>query len=66
MAETSTGDLIGLAADIVSAYVTKNAVPAGELPALIATVHTSLQNVSNPAQPKAAEKPTPAVPSRSR
>ncbi len=53
---------IELAADIVSAYVTKNSVPQSELPALIASVHGALQNVANPASQQAAEKPTPAVP----
>src|SRR3712207_4228962 len=55
-------DFIGLAADIVSAYVTKNSVPAADLPALIGTVHSALQTVANPAPAQAAEKPTPAVP----
>ncbi|HEX2556424.1 MAG TPA: MucR family transcriptional regulator [Microvirga sp.] len=58
----STPNFVELAANIVSAYVTKNAVPVGELPALIASVHGALQNVASPAQPQAAEKPTPAVP----
>ena len=62
MAETSGNDLVGLAADIVSAYVANNSVPSTELPSLIATIHSTLQDVSNPTQPKAAEKPTPAVP----
>ncbi len=53
---------VSLAADIVSAYVTKNAVTTAELPALIASVHGALRNVSGPAQAQAAEKPTPAVP----
>jgi predicted transcriptional regulator len=62
MSEISTNNLVGLAADIVSAYVTNNSVPAADLPSLIATVHSSLRNVSNPAPAQATEKPTPAVP----
>jgi predicted transcriptional regulator len=58
----SSSNHIGLAADIVSAFVSNNSVPANELPALIASVHGALQNVANPAQTKAEEKPTPAVP----
>ncbi len=58
----SKPNFVELAADIVSAYVTKNAVPQSELPALIASVHGALQNVANPA-PAATEKEyTPAVP----
>ncbi len=53
---------IELAADIVSAFVSKNAVPVAELPALIANVHGALRSVGSPA-PKVEEiKLTPAVP----
>jgi predicted transcriptional regulator len=52
---------IELAADIVSAFVSNNSVPAADLPALIGSVHAALQNVSNPVR---QETPTfePAVP----
>jgi len=43
--EGGTG-LIGLAADIVSAYVTHNSLPAGELTNLIGTVHTALNTLA--------------------
>jgi predicted transcriptional regulator len=59
---TPTSNYIDLAADIVSAFVSNNSVPASELPALIASIHGALQNVANPVQAKAEEKPTPAVP----
>jgi predicted transcriptional regulator len=59
---TPTSNYIDLAADIVSAFVSNNSVPAAELPALIANVHGALQNVSNPAPQQTTEKPTPAVP----
>ncbi len=59
---TSPANYIELAADIVSAFVSNNSVPANELPALISSVHEALQNVTKPAQTQAAEKPTPAVP----
>lgn len=43
MSDQSAGaDLIDLAADIVSAYVSNNTVPASDLPALIAEVHRAL------------------------
>lgn len=50
------------AADIVSAYVSNNSVPIGELPVLLAGVHAALAKLVAPA-PTAAEapdKPTPA------
>jgi predicted transcriptional regulator len=42
--QTDGQDLIDLAADIVSAYVSNNTVPVSELPALIADVHRALNN----------------------
>jgi predicted transcriptional regulator len=43
--EGGTG-LIGLAADIVSAYVTHNSLPAGDLTGLINTVHSALNGIA--------------------
>jgi predicted transcriptional regulator len=57
-----SSDYIELAADIVAAFVSNNSVPMGELPALIASVHGALQNVTQPALAQTPEKPTPAVP----
>ncbi|MER8571371.1 MucR family transcriptional regulator [Mesorhizobium sp. M1409] len=53
-------NLIELTADIVSAYVSNNPVPAASLPELIHSVNLSLSKVGQPAEP---EKPvlTPAV-----
>ncbi len=42
-------DLVDMAADIVSAYVSANQVPPQELPALIRTVYSALQEVSGTA-----------------
>ncbi|GJD66933.1 MucR family transcriptional regulator [Methylobacterium frigidaeris] len=42
-------EFIDLAADIVSAYVSKNNVPIAELPSLIASVHASLSTLGQPA-----------------
>ncbi|AWN52177.1 MucR family transcriptional regulator [Methylobacterium sp. 17Sr1-1] len=54
-------DLIGLAADIVGAYVTRNNVPASELPGLIASVHASLSSLGQPvAAPEEDHKVTAA------
>jgi predicted transcriptional regulator len=45
MAEGSgaTSNVVGLSADIVAAYVTKNHIQKDELPALIATVHEAVR-----------------------
>ncbi|WP_018261320.1 MucR family transcriptional regulator [Methylobacterium sp. WSM2598] len=45
-------------ADLVCAYVTKNPIPAAELPALIARVHDSLIALDAPPAPE----PAPLVP----
>ncbi|TNC08782.1 MucR family transcriptional regulator [Methylobacterium terricola] len=42
-------EFIDLAADIVSAYVSKNNVPITELPSLIASVHAALSGLGQPA-----------------
>jgi predicted transcriptional regulator len=56
-------DFIGLAADIVGAYVTKNNVTTSELPGLIAATHAALVKLNAPPAP-AIEKPTPPIPIR--
>ena len=48
-------------ADIVTAFVTKNSVPAAELPHLIQAVHTALARLGQGAEEPAAEAKTPAV-----
>ena len=59
-------DVVELAGDIVSAYVSNNSVPATELPALLASVHAALAGLASGIQPATAEpaveveKPTPA------
>ena len=54
-------DVLGLTAQIVSAYLSKNAVSGDELPALIRDVHKTLSGVgAEPAEP--AEAAPPAVP----
>ncbi len=42
-----TEKLIELAADIVSAYVSKNSVPLAELPNVINSVHTTLNQIAS-------------------
>jgi predicted transcriptional regulator len=58
-------DQIELAAEIVSAFVSNNSVPVGDLAALIQSVHASLGKLSNPGTPEPVEQPKqPAVPIR--
>jgi predicted transcriptional regulator len=53
---------VDLAAGIVSAFVTKTAVPPADLPALIASVHGALSNAATGKTEKPQEKLRPAVP----
>ena len=56
----ANNNVLGLTAQIVSAHVSNNAVPADALPALIQQVYKSLSEVgSTPAEP---DRPQPAVP----
>lgn len=61
------GALTGQAARIVAAYVSHNAVPAADLPQLIASVHGALSRLGDApaaAQEAPAEQKAPAVPIR--
>ncbi len=52
-------------ADIVAAYVSRNSVPVGDLPALIRSVHDTLSGLGTaPAAEAPAPKREPAVPIR--
>ena len=61
MTEAASSNYIELASEIVSAYVSNNSVPAGELPALISEIHLALAKVGNGAAETPAEAPKPAV-----
>ncbi|RBP11160.1 MucR family transcriptional regulator [Roseiarcus fermentans] len=53
----SGSNLVELAARVVSAFVSYNSLPVGELPALIATVHESVKRCADGTGPEmAAEK----------
>ncbi|KAF2991966.1 MucR family transcriptional regulator [Methylocystis sp. MJC1] len=52
---------IELAADIVSAYVSNNSVPAADLPQLISEVYNALLRVGSNVAPAPAEPPKPAI-----
>ncbi|WP_292276970.1 MucR family transcriptional regulator [Mesorhizobium sp.] len=55
--EAQNLDLIGLTADVVSAYVSKNAVPPAGLPDLIASVHSSLMGIGQPSSALPNQEP---------
>src|SRR3954466_989003 len=61
--QPNTPNYIQLAADLVSAFVSKNSVPAAELPALIGSVHQALTQVANGSTQRPTEEPkkAPAV-----
>ncbi|TNC08777.1 MucR family transcriptional regulator [Methylobacterium terricola] len=59
-----TNQMIDLAAAIIGAYVSRNNVPASELPSLITATHAALVKLGQPAGPVEAEKPTPPIPIR--
>jgi predicted transcriptional regulator len=65
MTEASNSiNFIELAADIVSAYVSNNSVPASDLPTLIHDVHNALLRVTQGVAPVTSEAPRPAVPAK--
>lgn len=62
MTDTAGKNLIDLTSTIVSAYVSNNPTPAGELPALINQIHAALVRLSTGKTEAAPEPPAkPAV-----
>src|SRR5262249_1326931 len=61
MNDKSSNSYIELTADIVSAYVSNNTVPAGDISALISQVHSPLLRVSNGQGEVVSETVKPAV-----
>ncbi|GHE67516.1 MucR family transcriptional regulator [Camelimonas fluminis] len=57
-----SGQMVVITADIVASFVANNRVERDQLPALIASVHASLQRLGQGAAPAAEEAPQPAVP----
>jgi predicted transcriptional regulator len=58
----SDNDLIDLSTEIVSAYVSHNALSVTDLPKLIADVHAALRGLQGGSAPMTAEELRPAVP----
>ena len=53
-------NLVSISADIVSAYVSNNNVPPGEIASLLSGVHAALANIGRPpAEPIKREPPVP-------
>jgi predicted transcriptional regulator len=66
MAESNSEalDLVSLATEVVSAFVSNNSTPVAELPTLIASVHSALVGIANGSAATASQEPetlTPAV-----
>ena len=59
---TKGGEFIGLTANIVSAYVSNNTVPATDIPGLINQVHAALVRVSGGHAEAPSDALKPAVP----
>jgi predicted transcriptional regulator len=64
--QETKSEFIELTADVVSAYVANNPVPANELPALIQQIHQTLSSLGSAgiSVELVAEKQKPAVPIR--
>jgi len=60
-ASVDTTEILRLATEIVAAYVSNNAVAANDLPAMIRTVHSTLNNLDQTAPSRETDL-TPAVP----
>jgi predicted transcriptional regulator len=61
---SADNDLIDLSTEIVSAYVSHNALAVSDLPKLISDVHNALRNLHRDGAPAPVEELKPAVPVR--
>ncbi len=61
MGEIDRIDMLYIAADIVTAYVGRNEIPAKDIPELMDTVYRSVQALAHPEQ-SSKERPMPAIP----
>ncbi|MET2829304.1 MucR family transcriptional regulator [Mesorhizobium shangrilense] len=60
--DESGPDLLGMTADIVSAYVSNNPLPVSELGRIIADTYAAVSKLQTPTEPLPAEKRAPSVP----
>jgi predicted transcriptional regulator len=63
-AKVSQEEILRMAAEIVSAYVSRNALPSDQIPGLIKSVHASLARLQDGAVAMRESAPKPAVPIR--
>ncbi len=61
MEDMAKHDLVGLTAEIVSAYVSNNTVVAADLPVLISDIHQALSRATSNAAPMEREELRPAI-----
>jgi predicted transcriptional regulator len=61
-ATISRDDILRMAVDVVAAYVSKNSLPAGQIPEVIHTVYNSLSQIDTLAPEVKPEAQRPAVP----
>ncbi len=59
--KVSREDILRMAVDVIAAYVSKNPLPAGQIPDVIQAVYNSLSGLENGAQEVKIEAPKPAV-----
>jgi predicted transcriptional regulator len=64
VSNNASPDTISLSADIVAAYVSRNSLTPGGLPALIESIHSTLKGLGTVAAVPKAEVLVPAVPVR--
>ncbi len=60
--DSNSPDFVSLAAEIVSAFVANNAVPAAELPDLLSTVHGALAKIADGSATARTPEPAPLTP----
>lgn len=61
MSDEIQSEYIELAAEIVSAYVSNNSLPPGELPGLIGDIYASLVNITQVVKEEPQEPQKPAI-----
>ena len=64
MIDVGRDELLRMAVDVVSAYVSNNALASGQIPELIQTVYASLESLSETSPEPEPEPQKPAVPIR--
>jgi predicted transcriptional regulator len=61
MQPAKADDLLKFASDIVAAYVSNNPIPAGEIPGMIKSIHSTLGGLANGLTADAALAQKPAI-----